>query len=195
MTTEIIQKLRQQTGAGILEIKKALEEAQGDAEKAQEILRKRGETVALKKGERIAAEGVIASYVHMGRIGVLVELNCETDFVARLPEFNQLAKDLAMQVASMNPFYVDAESVPNQVLEKEKEIYRAQIVDSKKSSEIMESIINGKLMKFYKENCLLSQPFWRDEKKTVKEILTAAIAKIGENIKVRRFVRYNLKEV
>lgn len=193
MSTEIIQQLRHQTGAGILDIKKALQEAGGDTTKALEILRKKGEAQALKKGSRVAKEGVIGSYVHMRKIGVLVELNCETDFVARTTEFQQLAKDLAMQVASMNPLYVKEADVPAEIINKEREIYAAQIDDSKPVA-IKEKIIAGKLQKYFNEVCLLNQKFFKNEDLAIKDLLTQAIAKIGENIQVRRFVRFSLDD-
>lgn len=192
-TLELIQKLRTQTGVGVLDVKKALDEAGGDAEKAVEILRKRGETAALKKSSRIANEGVIASYVHMGKIGVLVELNCETDFVARTDDFQQLGKELAMQVASMQPLYVKPEDVPEDVVAKEKEIYRAH-VPADKPDAVQAQIVTGKLEKFYEATCLLRQPYFRDEKMRIGDLLTKSIGKLGENIQVRRFVRFSLQD-
>jgi elongation factor Ts len=188
---ELIQKLRAQSGAGVLDVKKALDESNGDYEGALELLRKRGEAIALKKGGREAGEGIITSYIHMGRIGVLLELNCETDFVARTDDFQQLGKDICMQIASMNPRWLSPEDVPADVIAKEKEIYMAQI-EGDKPANVKEKIVEGKLKKFYDENCLLLQTFFKNEDQTIQALLTQAIGKIGENIRVRRFARYSL---
>lgn len=190
---ETIQKLRSKTGAGVLDVKKALDETGGDYDKALEILRKRGEAVALKKADRDASEGIIASYIHMGRIGVLVELNCETDFVARNSDFQQLGKDLAMQVASMQPRYVTEADVPADVIAKEKEIFMAQI-EGNKPDNVKEQIVNGKIKKFFADVCLLNQTFFKNEEQTIQDVLNEAIGKIGENIKIRRFVRFSLDD-
>lgn len=196
MSIELIQKLRNHTGAGIIDIKKALDEAKGDYDKAMELLRKRGEAVATKKAGRDASEGVIASYIHMSKIGVLVELNCETDFVARTDDFQQLGKDIAMQIASMNPQFLSEADVSEEIKAKEQEIYRAQIdaEGANKPDDVKEKIIAGKLQKFMNENCLLNQKFFKNEDQTIQDVLNAAIGKMGENIKVRRFVRYSLDE-
>ncbi len=193
MSTELITKLRSATGAGILDVKKALDEAGSDYDKAMELLRKRGEAKAIKKAGRVAAEGVIYSYIHMSRIGVLIELNCETDFVARTEEFQELAKDLAMQVASMEPLYVKAEEIPEEVITKEKEILLEQIEDDK-PADVKEKIVEGRIAKFIDENCLLNQKFFKNEDQTIQEVLTEAIGKLGENIQVKRFVRFALGE-
>ena len=192
---EMVRKLRDMTGAGVMDCKKALEEAGGDFEKAIEILRKKGAAKAAKKAGRATKEGIITSYVHFnGRIGVLLELNCETDFVARTDEFKELAYNLAKQVAAVNPRWVSREDVPQEVIEKEKEIYREQLKDSGKPENVVEKIIEGKLEKFYEENCLLEQDYIFDDKKKVKDVITEAIAKIGENIQVGRFVRMEVGE-
>ncbi|MBI2411259.1 MAG: elongation factor Ts [Candidatus Kerfeldbacteria bacterium] len=193
ITTELIQKLRSQSGAGILDVKKALDETSGDYDKALEILRKRGEAVALKKAGREASEGVVTSYIHMNKIGVLLELNCETDFVARTEDFQTLAKDLAMQVASMNPRYLKPEEVTPEVQAKEREIYAAQI-EGNKPENVKEKIIEGKLNKFFEEQCLLNQRFFKNEDQTIQDLLNEAIGKMGENIQIRRFARFSLDD-
>ncbi len=190
ITAQMVKKLRDMTGAGMMDCKKALQEADGDFDKAIEILRKRGAAKAAKKAGRATGEGIITSYVHFnGRIGVLLELNCETDFVARTDEFKELAYNLAKQVAAMSPRWVSREDVPQEVIEKEKEIYREQLKNSGKPENVVEKIIEGKLEKFFQENCLLEQDYIFDDKKKVKDIITEAIGKIGENIRVSRFVR------
>ncbi len=174
----------------MMDCKKALQEADGDFDKAIEILRKKGAAKAAKKAGRATGEGIITSYVHFnGRIGVLLELNCETDFVARTDEFKELAYNLAKQVAAMSPRWVSREDVPGEVIEKEKEIYREQLKNSGKPENVVEKIIEGKLEKFFQENCLLEQDYIFDDKKKVKDVITEAIGKIGENIRVSRFVR------
>ncbi len=195
ITAEMVKKLRDMTGAGMMDCKKALEEANGDFEKAVEILRKKGAAKAAKKAGRATREGIITSYIHFnGRIGVLLELNCETDFVARTDEFKELAYNLAKQVAAMNPKWVSREDVPQEVIEKEKEIYREQLKDSGKPEHVVEKIIEGKLEKFFEENCLLEQEYIFEEGKKVKDIINEAIGKIGENIRVSRFVRMEVGE-
>ncbi len=195
ITAEMVKKLRDMTGAGMMDCKKALEEAEGDFEKAVEILRKKGIAKAAKKAGRATAEGIITSYVHFnGKIGVLLELNCETDFVARTDEFKELAYNLAKQVAAMKPKWVSREDVPKEVIEKEKEIYREQLKDSGKPEHVIEKIIEGKLEKFFEEFCLLDQDYIFDDSKKVKDVITEAIAKIGENIRVSRFVRMEVGE-
>ncbi len=195
VTMDMVRKLRDMTGAGVMDCKKALEEAEGDFDKAIEILRKKGAAKAAKKAGRATKEGIITSYVHFnGKIGVLLELNCETDFVARTDEFKELAYNLAKQVAAMNPKWVSREKVPQDVIDKEKEIYREQLKDSGKPENVIEKIIEGKLEKFYQENCLLEQDYIFEEGKKVKDIITEAIAKIGENIQVSRFVRMEVGE-
>jgi elongation factor Ts len=197
MTTispEMIRDLREKTGAGMMDCKKALSESSGDFEKAVSLLRQKGLATAAKKAGRIASEGVIGSYIHMGKIGVMVEINCETDFVARTDAFKELVKDVAMQVAAANPSYLSIEDVPQNVLDQEKEIYRAQIKG--KPLQVMEKILEGKLEKFYTENCLLEQIYIKDseQKKRVKDLITESIARLGENIIIRRFVRFQLGE-
>jgi elongation factor Ts len=190
-----VKELREKTGAGMMDCKKALAEAGGDFAKAEELLRKKGLSAAAKKSSRAATEGAVASYVHMGgKIGVLVEVNCETDFVARTEGFQALVKDVAMQIAAAAPQWVRREEVPADVVQKELEIAKAQMRDQKKPEAILEKIAQGKLEKFYEQTCLLDQPFVKEDKKKVHEIVTEAVAKIGENIQVRRFVRYALGE-
>lgn len=193
MSMELIQKLRNQTGAGIMDVKSALDEAQGDEAKAIEILRKKGAAQAAKKAGREAKEGVVMQYIHMNRIGVLLELNCETDFVARTEDFQALAKELAMQVASMNPQYVNAEAIPMEIAEQEKEIAMAQI-DANKPEEVKAKIAEGKMKKFAQENCLLDQAYFRDDSKTIRQLIEEGVGKMGENIQVRRFVRLSLDD-
>lgn len=193
MSIELVQKLRAQTGSGLMDVKKALDEAEQDYDKALELLRKRGEAIALKKASREATEGIIISYIHMNRIGVLVELNCETDFVARTDDFQELGKDLAMQVASMRPQYVATEDVPEAVQKIEREIYFDQIKEDK-PLEIKQKIVDGKMKKFFEDVCLMNQTFFKNEDQTIQDRVTEAIGKLGENIKVRRFVRFSLDE-
>lgn len=195
ITIEMIKELRERTGAGVMEAKKALEEANGDMEKAVTILREKGVIKAAKKAGRIAKEGIIEAYIHTGdKLGVLVEVNCETDFVARTDEFRKLAKDIALQIAGMNPQYVSKEDVPPEVIEKEKEIYRTQLRNEGKPEHVIEKIIEGKLEKFYEEVCLLEQPFVKNPEIKVKDLITEAISKLGENIVVRRFARFVVGE-
>ena len=191
ITAKMVQELREKTGAGMMDCKKALAECGGDAAKAEETLRKKGLAAAQKKAGRAASEGAVGSYVHLGgKIGVLVEVNCETDFVARNEAFQQLVKDLAMHVAAMAPLYVRREEVPAEVVQKELEIARGQAREQKKPEAIIEKIATGKVEKFYEQACLMEQPFVRDDKKKVQDVLTEAVAKIGENIQVRRFARF-----
>lgn len=193
MDTTLITQLRAKTGAGIVDCKEALTESNGNLTKAEEILRKKGLKTVAKKAGRSAKEGVIMSYIHAGgKVGVMVELNCETDFVARNEEFQALAKDIAMHIAASAPEYLRPEDVPPLVLEKEKEILRAQLKAEGKPEAMMDKIIEGKLAKFYEEHCLLKQVFIKDETKKIEDLLKEAIAKIGENIEARRFTRYIL---
>jgi elongation factor Ts len=195
ITANAVKELRERTGAGMMDCKKALTEAGGDSTKAEEVLRKKGLAAAAKKAGRIAAEGAVASYIHMGgKIGVLVEVNCETDFVARTEGFQTLVKDLAMQIAAASPLYVRREEVPSAVVEKELEIARAQAKEQKKPDAIVEKMAAGKVEKYFKEFVLLEQPFVKDDKKSVQDVLTETVAKIGENIQVRRFARFVLGE-
>lgn len=195
ISAESVKNLREKTGAGMMECKKALTESGGDFEKAIDLLRQKGLATALKKAGRSVSEGLIHAYIHMGRIGTMVEINCETDFVARTDDFKELVKDVAMHVAAANPLYLMREDVPKDVLEREKEIYRAQVAG--KPQQVIEKIIEGKLEKFYADNCLLDQVFIKDpdQKKTVKDLVTEKIAKVGENIIIRRFARFQLGEI
>ncbi len=196
ITVSMVKELREETGAGVLDCKKALEISNGDFERAVEHLREKGLDAAAKRAGREAKEGIIESYVHAGsRIGALIELNCETDFVARTDEFRQLAHDLAMQVVAARPRYLSEEDIPAETLEEEKNKYRAQFTDSGKPAHIVDRIIEGKLQKFYEEACLMQQPFIRDGDLTIQDVITQAIAKLGENIVVRRFARFELGEV
>lgn len=193
ITAEMVKELRERTGIGMMECKRALEEAGGDQEKAIEILRKKGYARAAEKAERAAREGRIGAYIHTnGKIGVLVEVNCETDFVAKNDEFQELVKNIAMHIAAANPKYVAPADIPADILEKEREIIREQFKDSKKPAEIVEKIVEGKLTKFYEETCLLEQPYIRDDKVKVKDLLTQFISKFKENTKVGRFTRYQI---
>ncbi len=195
VSATVVKELREKTGAGMMDCKKALAETAGDMPKAEELLRKKGLARAQNKAGRVAAEGAVGSYIHMGgKIGVLVEVNCETDFVARTEGFQQLVKDLAMHIAAFNPLYVKREEVPANVVAKEMEIAMAQVRDGKKPEAILEKIAHGKLEKFYEQVCLVDQAFAKDDKKKVSEVITEAVAKIGENIQVRRFARFVLGE-
>lgn len=195
INAQLVKELRERTGAGFMDCKKALEECNGDIEEAIVLLRKKGLAKAEKKAGRETADGLIGSYIHAGgKIGVLVEVNCETDFVARTADFQNLVKEIAMQIAAMNPKYVSVEDVPQEVLEREKEILREQAKASGKPDHVVEKVVEGKLKKFFEENCLLEQPYIRDQSMTVKELIAQAIAKLGENIRVRRFVRFQLNE-
>jgi elongation factor Ts len=189
----LIKKLREKTGAGFSDCQKALEEANNDIEKAIEILRKKGQKIALAKQERETKEGIIDAYIHSNKkIGVLIEVTCETDFVARNQEFQTFVHDLAMQIAATNPKWISVEDIPPEIIEKEKEIYKEELKEEKKSQEVIEKIIEGKLQKFYAENCLLKQPFIKNEKITIEDLLKEKIAKMGENIKIQRFIRFSL---
>jgi len=193
ITSEMIKELREKTQAGMLDCKKALIECGGDMEKAVDYLRKKGLAAANKREGRVAKEGIIASYIHNNsKLGVLLELNCETDFVARNQDFQDLAKDLCMQVAAANPLYVSPEDVPAEVLEREKEIYREQLKESGKPANVIEKIVEGKLTKFYSEVCLLEQEFIKDNKVLIKDLIKNKIATYGENITVGRFVRFQI---
>jgi elongation factor Ts len=193
ITAALVKELRERTGLGMMECKKALTETDGDIEKAITFLRKKGIARADKKASRKAADGLVGSYIHMnGKLGVLVEVNCESDFVARNEEFQELVKNIAMHIAASNPKYISSEEVPESVLEEEREISRAQFKDSNKPPQIVDKIVEGKLNKFYKEVCLLDQPYIREDKMTVSELIKSYIAKFGENIKVSRFTRYQM---
>ncbi len=194
-TAQDVAKLRAQTGVGMMECKKALTDANGDFEQAIVLLRERGLKAVDKKQSRIASEGAVASYIHMGgKIGVLVEVNCETDFVAKSADFQTLVKDIAMQIAASNPKYVREEEVDPAELESEKEILRAQATNEGKPAQIIEKMVEGRVKKYYEDVCLMDQPFVKDSSKTIKDVITEATLKIGEKISIRRFVRYELGE-
>lgn len=190
-----VKELRERTGAGIVDCQKALTESSGDIEKAITFLREKGLAAAAKKAGRAAAQGVVGSYIHGGgKIGVLVEVNCETDFVARTEEFQRLVKDIAMQVAAANPRFVRREEVAEAEKEREREIYRAQTAQSGKPAAVIDRIVEGKIEKFYSEACLLEQPFIREPAKTVEQLIKEVVARTGENIVVRRFARFQIGE-
>jgi elongation factor Ts len=193
ISAALVKQLRDRTGAGMMECKAALQEANGDLEEANTILRKRGLAQAAKKSGRATREGLIGSYIHLGgRIGVLVELNCESDFVAKTDDFQDLLKEIGMQIAAANPQYVSREDVPEDVLARERDVYRGQMKDSGKPEPVIEKIVEGKLKSFYEQVCLVDQPYIREPKTTIGQMLQAAIAKLGENIGVARFVRYQV---
>ncbi len=193
ITAEMVKELRQRTGIGVMECKKALNESKGDVEKAIVILRKKGYARAKDKMSRDTAEGRVGSYIHLdGKIGVLLEVNCESDFVSRNDEFKELVKNIAIHIAASAPEYLSSEDIPPEVIEEEKEIIREQFKDSKKPPEIIEKIVQGKIGKFNEEVCLLDQPYIKDDKISIKELVTSHIAKFGENIRIRRFARFEL---
>jgi elongation factor Ts len=194
ITSGAVKELREQTGAGMMDCKKALTEAEGSIDRARDILRQKGLAMASKKTGREASEGLISSYIHMNKIGVLVEVNCETDFVAKTDEFKTFVKDIAMHIAAAHPVYVKREDIPQEFIEKEKNIYAAQITN--KPANIIDKIVQGKLEKFYEETCLLDQIFVKDpeQKKKIKDLLVENIAQLGENIIMKRFVRFQLGE-
>ncbi len=195
ISVELIKTLREKTGCGMMDCKKALKEAKGDAEKATDILRKKGLASAAKRAGRTAAQGLIDSYIHIGgKIGVLVEVNCESDFVGRNIEFQAFVKDISMQIAASSPQYVSREEVPEGIIKHEKDILETQAKQEGKPAKAVEKIVAGRLEKFYAEVCLLDQPFIKDPKTTVKDLLANLVAKIGENIVIRRFTRYQLGE-
>lgn len=193
ITAQMVKELRDSTGAPFIDCKVALEEVAGDLDKALDILKIKGVAKASKKVGRETPEGIVASYIHAGRkIGVMVEVNCETDFVARNEEFQTFAREVAMQIAASNPKYISKEEIPESELEREKEILKAQVLESGKPENIAEKIVEGKIEKFFEEVCLLNQTYIRDSKVKIDDLLQALIAKIGENIKVRRFARFQL---
>src|SRR5262245_38179297 len=195
VTANMVKELREKSGAGMMDCKKALAEAAGDTQKAYDLLRQKGLAAAAKKADRVASDGAVGAYVHAGgKIGVLVEINCETDFVARTTEFQTLLKDIAMQIAAANPRCVRREEVSTADLEKEKAIYRQQALESGKPEKVVDKIVEGKIEKFYSEVCLLEQAFIKDQDRKVVDVINDAIARLGENIQVRRFARYNLGE-
>ncbi len=194
-TANDVKTLRERTGAGMMDCKKALVETDGDMDKAVDYLREKGIAKAAKKASRIAAEGIVDSYIHMGgRVGVLVEVNCETDFVARGDQFKELVHDIALQIAAANPTYLTKEEVPADVIEKEKEILKAQALEEGKPEKIVEKMVEGRIKTFYDENCLLCQKFVKDPSKTIEQLVTESIATIGENISIRRFARFEMGE-
>jgi len=195
ITAGMVKELRERTGAGMMDCKKVLVETCGDIEKSIDELRTKGLAKAAKKAGRVASEGVVVSYIHgKGRIGVLVEVNCETDFVGNTDEFRQLAYDIAMQVAATNPIYLSRDQVPGADIEREREVLKAQALEEGKPEKIIDKMVDGRIEKFYKENCLLEQPFIKDPDKTVQQLVHEHVAKIGENITVRRFSRYEVGE-
>ena len=195
ISAEKVKDLRGRTGAGVMDCKAALNEAQGDFDKAVEFLRKKGLATAAKKAGRIASDGLVASYIHAGgKIGVLVEINCETDFVAKTEDFQAFVKNVSMQIAAANPQYLRREEIPAGVIEKERAIYRAQALESGKPEKVVDRIVDGKLEKFYSEVCLVEQTYVRDQEMTIKGLVEGMIAKVGENIAIRRFCRYQLGE-
>jgi len=195
VSKEMVKALRERTGAGVLDCKRALEETGGDLGEATRLLRQRGLALAAKKAGRVAQEGLVEAYVHAGgRLGALVEINCETDFVARTEEFQRLAHDLAMQVVASNPQYLHPEDIPPEVVEEKRRLFLSELEGQDKPEHILERIVEGKLERYYDQVCLLRQPFIKDEGVTVEEVITEGIAKLGENIVVRRFVRYELGE-
>jgi elongation factor Ts len=191
----MVKQLREKTGAGMMDCKKALLEVKGDMDKALEFLRKKGLATAQKRAGRAMTEGRIQSYIHMtGKLGVMLEVNCETDFVAKNEDFQEFAKNIAMHIAASNPLGIKPEDIPEEIVESEKDIYRAQALDMGKPENILDKIVEGKLKKFYQENCLLNQPFVRDPDISVADLMNELIAKIGENITIKRFVRYQIGE-
>ena len=195
ISMDLIRELRNKTGAGIMDCKQAFLEAGGDIQKAQDILREKGSAQLVKRSARDTREGLIYSYIHSGnKLGVLLEVNCETDFVARTSEFSQLAKELTMQIAAMDPLWIKPEDVPKGVIEKEKEIYKKQAQESGKPERVVEKIVQGRLEKYFSEVCLLEQPYIKDPKIKVKDLLAELVAKLGENIRVGRFTRFRVGE-
>lgn len=193
ISADTVKELRVKTGAGIMDCKEALKVSSGNFEKAIDFLREKGLSAATKKSSRATKDGLVTSYIHMGgKVGVMIEVNCETDFVAKTEDFKTLTRDLAMHVAAMNPLHVKPEDVPEAVLQREKDIYRKQVIAEGKPEKIAEKIVEGKLKKYYEEVCLLKQKFIRDTSLTVEDLIKASIAKTGENILVKRFVRYQL---
>ncbi|HSN64987.1 MAG TPA: translation elongation factor Ts [Fusibacter sp.] len=194
VTASMVKELRETTGAGMMDCKKALVETNGNIQEAVKYLREKGIAGAAKKMDRIASEGIIASYIHGGRIGVIVEINSETDFVAKNVEFQEFGKDIAMQVAAANPLYLRKEDVPQEAIEKEKEILRNQALNEGKPAQIVDKMVEGRIAKYYKEVCLLEQSFIKDPDKTIDQLLKEKIAKIGENLSIRRFSRFEVGE-
>jgi elongation factor Ts len=195
ISIELVKDLRQRTGAGVIDCKAALHETKGNVEAAIDYLRRKGLASAAKKAGRIATDGLVSSYIHAGgKMGVLVEINCETDFVAKTEEFQAFVKNIAMHIAAANPQYIRREEIPAEAIEREKEIYRTQALESGKPDKVIDKIVDGKLERFYSEVCLLEQTYVRDTDLTVKEVIDAMIAKVGENVTIRRFARFQLGE-
>lgn len=195
ISAEMVKELREKTGSGIMDCKKALKESEGDLEKALDFLRKKGLAAAAKRSARATSEGAIMSYIHMGgKIGVMVEVNCETDFVAKNDEFQAFARDIAMHIAAVNPAGLSPEDIPAAVIEREREIYRVRALEQGKAENILDKIVEGQVQKFYKDACLLSQPFVKNPQVTIEEYTKEVIGKMGENIRISRFVRYQLGE-
>lgn len=194
ISASLVKELREKTGAGMLDCRNALQETDGDLDKAVDLLREKGLSKAAKKSSRIAAEGLVESYIHGGRIGVLVEVNSETDFVAKTDEFKDFVKEIAMQIAASSPKYVTRDEVPEEIINHEKEVLTQQAMNEGKPQNIAEKMVEGRIEKFYKEIVLLEQPFIKDPDKSIETMLNEKIAKIGENIKIRRFVRYEVGE-
>jgi len=193
IAADLVKELRVKTGAGIMDCKEALKASNGNFEKAVDFLREKGLSAATKKSSRATKDGLVTSYIHMGgKVGVMIEVNCETDFVAKTENFKNLTRDLAMHVAAMNPLYVKPEDVPEATLQREKDIYRKQVIAEGKPEKIADKIVEGKLKKFYEEVCLIKQKFIKDTNMTVEDLIKASIAATGENILVKRFVRYQL---
>ncbi len=191
----MVKQLREKTGAGMMDCKKALTECEGDMDKAVDFLRKKGLATAAKRAGRTMSEGIVQSYIHMGgKIGVMVEVNCETDFVAKNDDFKEFAKNIAMHIAATNPLGIRPEDVPEEIVNKEKEIYREQALEMGKPEKMIDKIAEGKLNKFFKDNCLLNQPYVREPNMTISDLLTEMIGKIGENITIKRFARFQIGE-
>ncbi len=195
ISATMVKQLREKTGAGMMDCKNALSECDGDMDQAVDFLRKKGLATAQKRAGRAMTEGIIQSYIHLGgKLGVLVEVNCETDFVARSDDFQEFAKNISMHIAASNPLGIQAEDVPEDMVKKEKEIYRAQALEMGKPENVIDKIVEGKLKKFFTDNCLMNQPYVRDPDKTISDLLTELIGKIGENITIKRFVRFQIGE-
>ena len=195
ISATMVKQLREKTGAGMMDCKNALSECDGDMDKAVDFLRKKGLATAQKRAGRAMTEGIIQSYIHLGgKLGVLVEVNCETDFVARSEDFQEFAKNISMHIAASNPLGIQAEDVPEEIVNKEKEIYRAQALEMGKPENVIDKIVEGKLKKFFTDNCLMNQPYVKDPDKAISDLLTELIGKIGENITIKRFVRFQIGE-
>jgi elongation factor Ts len=195
ISVELVKDLRQRTGAGVIDCRTALQEAKGNVEAAIDYLRRKGLATAAKKAGRIATDGLVSSYIHAGgKMGVLVEINCETDFVAKTEDFQTFVKNIAMHIAATNPQYIRREEIPGEVLERERTIYRTQAQEAEKPQKVIDKIVEGKMERYYSEVCLLEQTYVRDSDLTIKELLDAMIAKVGENISIRRFARFQLGE-